>query len=274
MMMTIDYLVADPSGNTTILVLTPVAKEQHSSLAAKLLALPELDAEQVGYLTVEEGKTLRVDMMGGEFCGNASRSAAAYALSCSGEDVGAYDVSCSGCEAVLQAKAASRGDGVYDAFIEMPYPDDVSGILLDVDDFPSRFFRVDLPGITHFVHFVPSLAGIDKEKYWNILKDYVGDEVLPAYGLVLCCTQEQAMIPAVYVRGTDTLYWEKSCGSGSAAVAAALACTTRKNVATHLKQPGGTIAIAAKVDEKGNLQQIFIGGPVRLGKVRSVNIQP
>ena len=26
--MTIDYLVADPSGNTTILVLTPVAKAQ------------------------------------------------------------------------------------------------------------------------------------------------------------------------------------------------------------------------------------------------------
>mgnify|MGYP003201493510 CR=1 FL=1 len=35
--MTIDYLVADPSGNTTILVLTPVAKAQHSSLAAQLL---------------------------------------------------------------------------------------------------------------------------------------------------------------------------------------------------------------------------------------------
>ena len=77
--MTIDYLVADPSGNTTILVLTPVPKEEHSALAAKLLALPGIEAEQVGYVTREAGKPLRVDMMGGEFCGNASRSAAAWA---------------------------------------------------------------------------------------------------------------------------------------------------------------------------------------------------
>ena len=172
--MTIDYLVADPSGNTTILVLTPVAKAQHSSLAAQLLALPGIEAEQVGYVSREAGKPLRVDMMGGEFCGNASRSAAAW----------------------------------------------------------------------------------------------------PAYGLVLCDTKKGEMIPAVYVRDTDTLYWENSCGSGSAAVAAALACTTYKNVACYMKQPGGTLAIAAKVSEKGDLQQIFIGGPVRLGKVRSVNIQP
>lgn len=272
--MTIDYLVADPSGNTTILVLTPVAKAQHSSLAAQLLALPGIEAEQVGYVSREAGKPLRVYMMGGEFCGNASRSAAAWALACDGGEQGVYDVSCSGCDAVLPAKVARKGEGTYEAFIEMPYPEDVSGILIAVDDFPARFFRVDLPGITHFVHFVPSLEGLDKEKYWAILQDYVDGEDLPAYGLVLCDTKKGEMIPAVYVRDTDTLYWENSCGSGSAAVAAALACTTHKNVACYMKQPGGTLAIAAKVSEKGDLQQIFIGGPVRLGKVRSVNIQP
>ena len=132
--------------------------------------------------------------------------------------------------------------------------------------------RVDLPGITHFVHFVPSLEGLDKEKYWTILQDYVDGEDLPAYGLVLCDTKKGEMIPAVYVRDTDTLYWENSCGSGSAAVAAALACTTHKNVACYMKQPGGTLAIAAKVSEKGDLQQIFIGGPVTLGEVETVTI--
>ena len=163
--MTIDYLVADPSGNTTILVLTPVAKAQHSFLAAQLLALPGIEAEQVGYVSREAGKPLRVDMMGGEFCGNASRSAAAWALACDGGEQGVYDVSCSGCDTVLPAKVARKGEGTYEAFIEMPYPEDVSGILIAVDDFPARFFRVDLPGITHFVHFVPSLEGLDKEKY-------------------------------------------------------------------------------------------------------------
>ena len=76
-------------------------------------------------------------------------------------------------------------------------------------------------------------------------------------------------MPAVYVSQTDTLYWENSCGSGSAAVAAALACTTRKRVAAYLKQPGGTIAIAASVDDEGNLQQIFMGGAVKMGPVQT-----
>lgn len=270
--MTLKYLVADPSGNTTILVLTPVPQAQHSTLAAKLLALPGIQAEQVGYVTRQDGQPLRVDMMGGEFCGNASRSAAAWALACDGRSQGVYDVSCSGCGTVLPAKVADKGDGLYEAFIEMPYPDDVSGILVDAGGFPARFFRVDLPGITHFVHFLPSLDGIDKEAYWHILQEYVDGEDLPAYGLVLCDTKKQEMIPAVYVRDTDTLYWENSCGSGSAAVAAALACTTHRNVACHMKQPGGTLAIAAKVGEEGELQQIFIGGPVKLGEVKTVTI--
>ena len=270
MIMKIEYMLADPSGNKTILVLTPVPKEEHSTLAAALLARPDIDAEQVGYVTCVEGKPLRVDMMGGEFCGNASRAAAAYALSCDGKDQGVYGVSCSGCDEILPVKVNHTGGEDYEAFIEMPYPDDVSGILVDVGGVPARFFRVDLPGITHFVHFVETFEGLDKDVYWQALKDYVDGEDFPAYGLILCDTKTQTMIPAVYVSRTDTLYWENSCGSGSAAVAAALACTTRKRVAAYMKQPGGTIAIAASVDDDGNLQQIFMGGSVKLGPRQSL----
>lgn len=274
--MNIQYILADPSGNKTILVTTPVEKCQHSTLAEKLLALPGTGAEQVGYLTMDAGKPLRVDMMGGEFCGNASRSAAAYALKLSGKSQGLYDVSCSGYDGVLQAKTAAMPDGSYEAFIEMPYPENVSALIMAVGDQPVRFFRVDLPGITHFVTFTNNLEGLDKNVYWQALQDYVADENLAAYGLVLCDTQKLTMIPAVYVRGTATLYWEQSCGSGSAAVAAALACVNHQNVACHLQQPGGRIAIAAKVgsdgDEKGRLQQIFIGGPITFSAEQTIDV--
>ena len=263
--MKIDYMLADPSGNKTILVLTPVPKEQHSTLAAQLLARSDIDAEQVGYVTCAKDRSLRVDMMGGEFCGNASRAAAAYALSCDGKEVGVYGVSCSSCDEILPVKVNHTGGDDYEAFIEMPYPDDVSALLVDVGGLPVRFFRVDLPGISHFVHFVETFKGLDKNVYWQALQTYVEGEDFPAYGLILCDPKTQEMIPAVYVSQTDTLYWENSCGSGSAAVAAALACTTRKRVAAYMKQPGGTIAIAASVDEEGNLQQIFMGGSVKLG---------
>ena len=46
-----------------------------------------------------------------------------------------------------------RSDGAYDAYIEMPLPLSVEAVLLDVGGMPSRFFRVELPGIVHFVHF-------------------------------------------------------------------------------------------------------------------------
>ena len=83
--MDIRYIKADPSGNTTIFVLNPIAPAQRSTLAATLLSSDCIGAEQVGYLTMAQDEPIRVDMMGGEFCGNASRSAAAYALMCSGK---------------------------------------------------------------------------------------------------------------------------------------------------------------------------------------------
>ena len=112
--------MADPSGNKTILVLTPVPKEQHSTLAAQLLARSDIDAEQVGYVTCVEGKTLRVDMMGGEFCGNASRAAAAYALSCDGKEQGVYGVSCSGCDEILPVKVNHTGGEDYEPLSKCP----------------------------------------------------------------------------------------------------------------------------------------------------------
>ena len=45
--MTIDYLVADPSGNPTILVVTPVPTAEHSALAAQLLPLTKVHKEAV-----------------------------------------------------------------------------------------------------------------------------------------------------------------------------------------------------------------------------------
>ena len=69
--MDLRYILADPSGNTTAFVLTPVARERYGPVARQVMAA--LDAEQVAF--VHDG---RMDMMGGEFCGNASRSFALW----------------------------------------------------------------------------------------------------------------------------------------------------------------------------------------------------
>ena len=40
---------ANPAGNITLFVLSPVEKKDHASLAEKLMALEQFKAEQVGY---------------------------------------------------------------------------------------------------------------------------------------------------------------------------------------------------------------------------------
>jgi len=76
-----DYAVAvlDPAGNVTALVLSDVPAAERAQVAARLLRLPELHIEQAAFLTAPRcGGEIRLEMMGGEFCGNALRCAGFY----------------------------------------------------------------------------------------------------------------------------------------------------------------------------------------------------
>ncbi|MBQ5738868.1 MAG: hypothetical protein IIV78_00505, partial [Oscillospiraceae bacterium] len=68
---------ADPAGNITLFVLSPVEAAARAETAKKLMALT--DAEQVAFvLSAPEGADGAIEMMGGEFCGNAARAYGAY----------------------------------------------------------------------------------------------------------------------------------------------------------------------------------------------------
>ena len=74
--MDLSFQAADPAGNITLLVTTPVPPQDYPAVAARLLSIRELDAEQVGFLVPPQGEgALRLEMMGGEFCVNALRCA-------------------------------------------------------------------------------------------------------------------------------------------------------------------------------------------------------
>ncbi|SDM04264.1 Diaminopimelate epimerase [Megasphaera paucivorans] len=274
MMKNIHYVLANPSGNTTVFVLNPVADGERAGLAARLLRSDCIKAEQVGFLTMNgtaNGAGLRIDMMGGEFCGNASRSAAAYAAMVEGLETSEYIISCSGCMTNLKANVRKRASGVYDASIEMPLPQSVDAVIIDIGGAPCRFFRVVLPGIVHFVFMGKGAAAVNRNIFWQAVKTYASGENYAAYGLILLDPTIWKMIPAVYVKQTNTLYWEHSCGSGSAAAAAAIAYMGNRNIAVKLQQPGGVIAAAAVV-AKGELQYITIGGEVTLETEKIIKI--
>ena len=73
--------IFDPTGNITALVESPVAPEEQSAAAARIMErFPQV--EQVGFVRLpqETAAPVELRMAGGEFCGNASMSAAALSL--------------------------------------------------------------------------------------------------------------------------------------------------------------------------------------------------
>jgi histidine racemase len=71
----IHYSKVIPGGNTTILVYDRLPRKHHAAIAKSLMSLHP-DCEQVGFIEPSEDPkaVCRLQMMGGEFCGNASRS--------------------------------------------------------------------------------------------------------------------------------------------------------------------------------------------------------
>ena len=77
------YVLLDPTGNLTALVLDPADPEDERQLTSELLK----QSEQVAYLEPpkEPGAVAAIRLMGGEFCGNAAMASAAWLIRDEGE---------------------------------------------------------------------------------------------------------------------------------------------------------------------------------------------
>jgi hypothetical protein len=85
-----------------------------------------------------------------------------------------------------------------------------------------------------------------------------------AVGVMFYDTAAGFMRPAVYVYGTDSLVFESSCGSGSAALGVWLTQGQGDgNGICALRQPGGIIEVQVRRGG-GGIEGITIGGPVDL----------
>ena len=75
--------------------------------------------------------------------------------------------------------------------------------------------------------------------------------------------------PLVYVASTDTAVWESSCASGTAAVAAYLACARGGDVSISLSEPCGVLSAEAVLrgGKVGSLK--LTGKAVILGKLKA-----
>ena len=190
--MKLNVLRADPAGNITLFVLDPIERERRAALAAELMRrLPDMKIDQVGFACPADADTDgRMEMMGGEFCGNATR---AYAMYVARQRGGLSEVRLrvSGCDHIAVRAAEVEGH---------------AGTL------------VDLAGIAHLV-----IEGVaPSEDFFRAAEPlFSAIEGLDAYGVIFLDRTSHRMTPLVKVVDTGTLIWEGSCGSGTIACAVA-----------------------------------------------------
>lgn len=250
--MELKVLRANPAGNITLFVLDPVPCGDRAGIAAKLLALPDLDAEQVGFAGPPLcGGAGRVEMAGGEFCGNAAR---AFGMLISQQKSGLAHVlvEISGCDGPIPVDVDWSA---HTARTRMPLPRAVRPI--QVGGAPGTL--VDLGGIVHLVveHVSPSLDFFSLAE--PLFQDFPG---LEAYGVIFL--DGNRLTPLVKVPAVGSLVWEGSCGSGSLAAAIAQSQTAPDGVCVRdYFQPAGTIQ-ASVLRRNGTVDSAFIGGPVYL----------
>ena len=270
-MKTYQYVKMDPTGNITVLVTDPVPREEQPELAGRLMADPSVGGEQVGFLERPEDPACRIhlQMMGGEFCGNATMSAAAWMMMTDGQDgERGIPMEVSGADGTLICRIRTAEDG-WEGTVRMP-----AVLECMTTDLPWRgegyhLIAVRMEGITHLI--LNGRIDCDEEAE-AMLKAWSHAYQEDAVGLLQWNEEQQSIRPLVLVKAAGTLVWESGCGSGSAAIGAWKALESGNPVTvTEVSQPGGMIRTEVRTEGK-QIREITITGKVRLIREGSVTL--
>lgn len=258
-----EYTVAvlDPAGNVTAIVCSDVPAAERARVAAQILRLPELGIEQVAFLTApRSGGEIRLEMMGGEFCGNALRCAGFYqALRNGAQGKSCVFAEISGADGV-QPVMADTAEGTASTVMPLPLSVQPAG-WADV-----QAARVTFAGITHFV--------IDCAQPDETLVQRAIDAApeASAVGAIFLDRAHGSIKPVVFVRETASCVAENSCASGSVATAVVLTADFADGITEiGIGQPGGTLEVGVQRTD-GAVTGLSIGGAVRLAQTLTVTL--
>lgn len=262
---TFNYFRANPCGNITGFVVAPVYPGYRKAYTDCIIEQIDKDVEQVGFISpAYEGAPLRMDMMGGEFCANATRAYGLYSA-------GFYDT-----------------DGLVDIEVYVSGHQGTTDVIADVKN-QKAYVALDAPigrenltiagkdctliklhGISHLV--VEGEEDRDfVDKALEVLKKDYKDE---AYGVLFFNKEKLEMIPYVYVEGSETLFREGSCGSGTVAVVNYLESDIDKldeDYKIAIKNPAGELEVFVYEFEDG--KKFCVGGKVELSEVEKKSIE-
>lgn len=239
--MEISYYLADPTGNVTILVDSDVPEHDRAEIASKLMEAEPL-AEQVGFLGKGTGEAdIALSMAGGEFCGNASLSAAAVFCRKCKKDGGMVRVKASGADDPVEVFIRPQQNGEYTGTVRMPLPEEIQNICLEYAGEKGNFSVVRFKGISHLI----CIGKMEKSFAEKAAEKWCADLGADALGIMQIDLEEKTLLPLVYVRKAGTLFWESSCASGTAAAGAYLHCLSGESVRMEFSEPAGKLGVEA-----------------------------
>lgn len=239
------YRIFDPTGNVTALVEDAVEPALQPSVASEIMKKhPEV--EQVGFVSLDgELPTLR--MAGGEFCGNASMSAAAlFAIEKDWPVPAVIELSVSGAPEMVAVRLEQRQGETFRAAVRMPAAKTVKSRSFSYEALRGELTVVQMEGISHILilpHSPFFSLRSDRASAEAAVRQWCGE--LNADGLGLLFVSGDKLTPLVYVPGSNTVFWETSCASGTAAAGMALALRTGKRIDRTFTEPGGCLRVVS-----------------------------
>lgn len=253
------YKIFVPGGNDTALVMGIVDDIDTRHMINDSIMQRHKNVEQVGFVSLDYGNPKLV-MAGGEFCGNATRSATMFYLD---GKPGEIEITVSGVSRKLKA-------GIFknlDVWAEMP----VSKQLDKIHQVDDGCYMVEMEGIVHLV-IIPQkskeyLGDVSNLKYnaRELLKKY---KLLSRVAAGVIFVSEQAtsgvyaIHPCVYVSAIETMFYETACGSGTVATGLVFSYLKKQSIDLPLIQPSGNVLNAVIEQSNGVVTSAVISGSV------------
>ena len=247
--------IAYPSGNVTAVVFDQILSVDRTDLNARVIqawerrGVNDSGVEQCCLVTLptDPRSIARVEMLGGEFCGNAIRSV--VQLVTEGKN----------CQGVIEASGTDQPlrfsviDGV--VAVEMPIPA-TDELVLDVAE--GTLVRLD--GITHLVVATSNRKLRERRTPRQLLNEFLTDDRYgltsqPAVGVSYYDTESERAEFSVWVRDVNTVFDETACGSGTCAIGIAFATRARASRKLHITQPSGE-KITVEVEFDGQMGKV------------------
>jgi len=267
MIQEIEFIKFNPTQNMTILVKTNYLVEEYKHIASKIMSYDSVYAEQVGFIEkpINNKAAAKLQMAGGEFCGNACMALAAFIASEKGlnqNDLAEIILEASGTDKLITCQMKRNLDE-YHCLVTMPIPKKIEQRTIKYD---GNDLNMIIVRYHEFIHIVIEVDEFDKtvrEKAQSLAKLLGVTLGANLIGVLLYKSKSEEMAPLIYVPHLDSMIWERGCGSGTASLGAYLAWKNKGEVVTNIRQPGGDIKVFATCHGE-ELTSLMIQGSVQI----------